>query len=323
MFSERLENLIEAALQDGVLTDQEKASIVKRAQAEGEDIDEVEIYIKSLMQKHQQEQNQKKKEANAIQAKEDQEFEKERSEKLRKCPKCGTLIPHLTNVCPECGFVIDSNETDKRITALISILRDCISNLGFYEYAGRIQTKGYRDVKKSHYENFQNCYIISGPSDSGDDFVKVDYNLEGVLTEASLYEENETIKQLIVEFRQKGKKLLLDGINTISKKTKYRLDNITIGVPRRVGDYFEAMQGSLDSLKNQYSDLMSADEITEVEGRISNLKKICDEIINSSEYKKKVKQSEGLELFGGISGRLFWAIVLLFITFSCLIIIIL
>ena len=62
MFSERLENLIEAALQDGVLTDQEKASIIKRAQAEGEDIDEVEIYIQSLLQKRQQDLNQKNKE---------------------------------------------------------------------------------------------------------------------------------------------------------------------------------------------------------------------------------------------------------------------
>ena len=49
MFSERLEKLIQSSLQDGILTDQEKAAIIKRAKAEGEDIDEVEIYIDSLV----------------------------------------------------------------------------------------------------------------------------------------------------------------------------------------------------------------------------------------------------------------------------------
>lgn len=57
MFSERLEKLIQSSLQDGILTDQEKAAIIKRAKAEGEDIDEVEIYIDSLLQKRQKELN--------------------------------------------------------------------------------------------------------------------------------------------------------------------------------------------------------------------------------------------------------------------------
>lgn len=57
MFSERLEKLIQSSLQDGILTDQEKTAIIKRAKAEGEDIDEVEIYIDSLLQKRQKELN--------------------------------------------------------------------------------------------------------------------------------------------------------------------------------------------------------------------------------------------------------------------------
>lgn len=57
MFSERLDMLIQSSLQDGILTDQERAAIIKRAKAEGEDIDEVEIYINSLLQKRQKELN--------------------------------------------------------------------------------------------------------------------------------------------------------------------------------------------------------------------------------------------------------------------------
>lgn len=66
MFSERLDKLILSSLQDGILTDQEKAAIIKRAKAEGEDIDEVEIYIDSLLQKRQKELNKSavKKQAN-------------------------------------------------------------------------------------------------------------------------------------------------------------------------------------------------------------------------------------------------------------------
>lgn len=97
MFSERLENLIKACIQDGVLTDQEKQAILKRAESEGEDINEVDIYIQSLMQKADQERKLKEDEK-------DKQIEKERKKELgRVCPKCGKYVPPLTIKC-ECGF---------------------------------------------------------------------------------------------------------------------------------------------------------------------------------------------------------------------------
>ena len=45
MFSKELESLIQATLQDGLLTDQEKAVLIRRAQNEGVDLDELDIYI--------------------------------------------------------------------------------------------------------------------------------------------------------------------------------------------------------------------------------------------------------------------------------------
>ncbi len=56
MFSKELESLIQAALEDGILEDYEKAAIVKRAKAEGVDLAELEIYIKSILQKRKKEQ---------------------------------------------------------------------------------------------------------------------------------------------------------------------------------------------------------------------------------------------------------------------------
>ena len=55
MFSKELESLIQATLEDGILEDNEKAALVKRAQAEGVDLAELEIYINSIMQKRQKE----------------------------------------------------------------------------------------------------------------------------------------------------------------------------------------------------------------------------------------------------------------------------
>jgi hypothetical protein len=49
LFSERLEALISSALQDGMLTDQEKAVLKKRAEKDGEDWDEVEMIINSRL----------------------------------------------------------------------------------------------------------------------------------------------------------------------------------------------------------------------------------------------------------------------------------
>ncbi len=51
MFSERLEFLIHNAIEDGQITEKERNVIIRRAQAEGEDLDEVDIYIQSLLQK--------------------------------------------------------------------------------------------------------------------------------------------------------------------------------------------------------------------------------------------------------------------------------
>ena len=51
MFSERLEFLIHNAIEAGSITEKAREIIIKRAQAEGEDLDEVDIYIQSLLQK--------------------------------------------------------------------------------------------------------------------------------------------------------------------------------------------------------------------------------------------------------------------------------
>ena len=60
MFSPELENLIQATLEDGILEVKEEAALIKRAQAEGVDIAELEIYINSILQKRKREADKEK-----------------------------------------------------------------------------------------------------------------------------------------------------------------------------------------------------------------------------------------------------------------------
>ena len=54
--SERIENLIEAALEDGVLTDKEREVILHRAEREGENVDEVEMILEARLAKRNSKQ---------------------------------------------------------------------------------------------------------------------------------------------------------------------------------------------------------------------------------------------------------------------------
>lgn len=51
MYNEELENLIDAALTDGVLTDKEKQILFKKAQAMGVDLDEFEVIVETKLEK--------------------------------------------------------------------------------------------------------------------------------------------------------------------------------------------------------------------------------------------------------------------------------
>ena len=86
MFSQELEDLIQATLEDGTLEDYEKAALVKRAQAEGVDLTELEIYINSILQKRQKELEKEKSEKMARIAKEKKEALLIRSIREEKTP---------------------------------------------------------------------------------------------------------------------------------------------------------------------------------------------------------------------------------------------
>ena len=97
--NEKIKEMIRMAAEDGVITETEKALIIKKAKALGEDEDMVELAIEGEL-------GQLKKEKPRTKAKGEQ------------CPNCGGIIPAGAAVCPTCGFelrVRDANSNAKKL----------------------------------------------------------------------------------------------------------------------------------------------------------------------------------------------------------------
>ena len=109
MFSEDLQKLIEASLVDGVITDQERAVIRKRALLEGVDPDEVDLMLDAEVQKLRQKQQ-------------------EAVAKVKKCPACGEIIPAMSVKCPTCGYEFNNVEANKSVQNLFSMINDIYSS---------------------------------------------------------------------------------------------------------------------------------------------------------------------------------------------------
>lgn len=103
MYSEKMEALIEATLADGKLTEKEKSALVRRAEEEGIDLTELEVYIDSILQKRNQ-------------AEVDNEAATERKAQhgeLKKCPNCGAIITGMEAKCTSCGYEFRGLEANK------------------------------------------------------------------------------------------------------------------------------------------------------------------------------------------------------------------
>lgn len=83
---EELQALINQYLTDGVLTDKERAVILKKAEGMGLDHDEIDLYLDAEVQKIDQTTDA------AV-----------RKQKGKTCPYCGGSVPQLADKCPHCG----------------------------------------------------------------------------------------------------------------------------------------------------------------------------------------------------------------------------
>lgn len=97
MFSKELEEIIEAALADGVITDKERAVLHKRATLEGVDPDELDVVIEGRLAKT-------KKQEDWLRPTPPQNLANEKHGNVVKCPSCGAQVDRTKAICPECGY---------------------------------------------------------------------------------------------------------------------------------------------------------------------------------------------------------------------------
>ena len=95
MYDERLEQLIDAALTDGELTEKEKQILFKKAESLGIDLDEFEMVLDARLHKSRKDK--------PVQT----EVSAPKSDKfgdIRKCPACGAILQSFQTTCTDCGY---------------------------------------------------------------------------------------------------------------------------------------------------------------------------------------------------------------------------
>lgn len=137
MYNERLENLIDAALADGELTEKEKQVLFKNAQAMGVDLDEFEMVLDAKLYEKKKTMQKEQEEKITVQP------AAPKSNKMgdvKKCPNCGAIVSAYQAKCTECGYEfsdVEANSSSQELsTKLEKIVSDCNNksyNLSFME----------------------------------------------------------------------------------------------------------------------------------------------------------------------------------------------
>lgn len=112
MFSKELEEIIDAALADGVLTDKERLVLHKRGQAEGVDPDELDIVIDGRLAKM------KRREDWLRPAPPPLNLTNQKLGDVVKCPSCGAQAIGGSAVCSECGYTFSNVAATRSVERL-------------------------------------------------------------------------------------------------------------------------------------------------------------------------------------------------------------
>lgn len=116
MYSDRIENLIKAALADGKVTEQERAILLRKASEENIDLDEFNMVLDARIAEMQKN--------GGGAAKSPQRAATEKQGNMIKCPSCGAPVPSMSAVCPECGHEFRNVATVQSAQQLFETLQD-------------------------------------------------------------------------------------------------------------------------------------------------------------------------------------------------------
>ena len=142
MYNEQLEQLINAALADGVLTEKEKQILFKKAQSFGIDLDEFEMVLDAKLVELQKQQSSAPK-----------------SNKLgdvKKCPACGAMVQSYQGKCQECGYAFENTDANSSVNRLAEMIKGANGNSS--KIAQIIRTFPIPSTKSDLIEFITVCY---------------------------------------------------------------------------------------------------------------------------------------------------------------------
>jgi hypothetical protein len=123
MYDERIENLIELALVDGMLTEKEREVLLRKAAEQGIDKDEFEMVLDArLYEKNKAHSNQ----TIHVQST-PPPIPIEQTSSLpdqTKCPSCGGNLPAYSTKCADCGHEVNDRKTNNTIQQLFEMLNE-------------------------------------------------------------------------------------------------------------------------------------------------------------------------------------------------------
>lgn len=119
MYSEELEQLIKAALTDGVLTEKERQILFKRAKAEGVDLDEFEMILDARVYELNKMMNHVQQPAPGDVA---APSNSSKHGDVKKCPACGAIVQPFTTTCTDCGYDFNNVQANASFDRLYKML---------------------------------------------------------------------------------------------------------------------------------------------------------------------------------------------------------
>lgn len=125
LYDPKMEKLIDLALADGELTEQEKQVLFKRAESMGIDLEEFEMVLNARLYEHNKAAS---RQAAAEAAKAPKVSAAAPSSNkfgdVKKCPACGAMIESFTTKCPDCGYELRNIEVSNSVQRFFEMLNE-------------------------------------------------------------------------------------------------------------------------------------------------------------------------------------------------------
>ncbi len=172
MFSKELEEVMDAALADGVITDKERAVLHKRAEVEGIDPDELDVVIDGRLAKTKKEKDWLRPTPPITTS------PSSKVGNVMKCPNCGAPYQPGSAKCTECGHVFQNMSANSSSQVMADGIQEIMNKWApkiekaskeeKYDSKGKRTTDFVYDIKSKQREEIKS-YILNFPIPSTKD----------------------------------------------------------------------------------------------------------------------------------------------------------